>query len=286
MDNLKLTRIDFNKLGMEIATSYINKEIPTLQDGVISIAKKLNLNSNGVKRLSEKANHFTQMYILKFADDKKKEFTVVNPDEAVFAYSKSKTKDLLEKEASVIVNESYSKDIPDFYQLDYTQTSVVKQADSPRSAFDFIPSEAGKFKQLLYKRAALKDKINSLLLEKMASTLTMDEELEQIYNMYNHTTAPSFIKVAYDIYNKYKDESYPLIKNISINLKKPIGDNFKKEAAAVDDHIIDDTTTTMLKVSSFIEAQRNYLASDRALQSYTTELNIIEDSIREAGGLA
>lgn len=282
-NNIGLSNIDFNKLGMEVVSTYLNKETNSLLDGVLAIGSKYNLNSNGIKRLSEKANHFMQINILKYSDDKKKEFTVVDPDEAVRLHAENTTRNLINKEASLIVNKKYEEGIPNFTAMENNKkhnTPFEKQGSI------YNTNKMREYKDLLYKRAAIKDKINSIMLEKMASTLAMNDILEEVYNMYSHAYAPSFTKVAYDIYNKYGEESYPFIKNMSINLKTPIGDSFVKEAEDNAPLILDDTTPIMIKVSSFIDAQRLYFSSDVAVQKYNDELSSIEHSIKVLGGMA
>lgn len=288
--NERFSNKDYNQLGVDAANLFITKKEDSLMDAVLKVANDSNLTAIGVERLAEKANQFTQMSILTNAADKKMEFDVVNPAIAAKQYEAYNRQESINKQASSLVENHLTEEIPDFSynsKLEKAPDAFVNSILSTLSTNQQLEKEASTsdeelYKQLKKERNDLKAKIDSISLEKMAAYYKMEKILDDVVFEYGHVNAEPFVKVAYDAYGVWGDEIYPFIKHVSLSIRKPLQDSFIKEASE-QTHVIDDTTSTMSKLASYIELQRTYFKSYNNIKKHQERLSEINTKMSSLG---
>lgn len=277
--NEQFTDKDYNQLGVNAANLFVSKKEKTLMDAVLKVANDNNLSTTGVERLSEKANQFTQLSILKYASDKKMEFDLVDPKIAARNYSVNNTKKQIEKEASSFTEQTYSQEIPN-YVLNSKLDKLASYEASTKSLTKIASNENTlDFKQLKKARNDIKLKIDSIKLDKMASYLQMEKIVDDvIYEYSQYDNKDNFNKLASDAYNKYGNEVLPFLKHVGIAVRQPLNKEFIKEASS-SNGIIDDTTSIMCKVASYIDNQRLFFKSDINIKDYQNKLDIVNSAL-------
>lgn len=278
--NERFSNRDYNQLGEDAANLFISRKEQTLMDAVIKVACDNNLTTNGVERLAEKANQYTQLSIFKGASDKKMEFDVVDPTVAARQYTAYNTQSNINKQASFIVDRGLSTSIPNFVLKDKLQ-KIANSNEQCNITKEASESEEQVYRQLKAERNQLKAKVDSISLEKMASYCQMEKIVDDIIFEYGHVNADPFIKVAYDAYNVYGDEIYPFIKHISLSIKKPIDKNTFIKEASEQSHIIDDTTSTMSKIASYIDLQRTFFKSSANIDKHNKRILELNESMNK-----
>ena len=276
---------DYNQLGIDASNLFVSNKENTLMDAVIKVASENNLSLEGVERLAEKANQFTQTSILKHASDKKMEFKVVDPKLAALRYSNIAIKDKLNKEASYIVDNHLGSNIPDFVKQasnNISDKTFIEMVMTKQATYDEANNTTDNIGQLYNnlkkERNQLKAKVDAISLDKMASYFKMEQIVDDIISEYNHVYAEPFTKLAYDAYNMYGEEIYPFLEGVANTIRHPLTVNFKKEASDYS-NVIDDTTSDMCKLASYINAQRTFFKSTENINKHKERIEQINNEI-------
>lgn len=250
---------DFDKLAHEVTSSFFT-DGATLNDGIIKVAQRENLNPEEVRRLVERTNVSTTVQMLKISTDKNIEFKLAEYDSVINATHPSGT-------SQPVVETSGCSEIP-------SALPNMFAFDGPGFAIstDKVASEnpVNLAREIfLCKKAMEEDKQGIIVAE--SRILNNIDRLVSEFETYN---GPSFSKFANEAYTLDGDFSKPIINAIAGMLRTKVV--VEKTAG-----IIDDTTELLSKYASI----RNDLATIVSLRSSLSENEAKYKSLSESAGV-
>ena len=224
---LPQSTIQFDKLAEEAASALFSKGT-ALNQSVVKIAQREQLNPEEVKRLVEKTNLHATLTMLKAATDKRAEIFLADPETVLGLTHYSKDAPAQEKTAS----EFFS--IPDL-RLKARVENVKLHPGITKSASNITRGLSPRESFILTK------KVEELSQKKMAAEIKVKDSLDFIISEFSKMRAPDFSKFAEEVYTIYGEPSIPVLQKIAGITRDKLDPSLTKLSSVVDD------STTLLK---------------------------------------
>ncbi len=210
---------DFEVLAQEAATGFLTNG-DLLNDGVVKIASRENLNPEEIRRLIEKTNLVTTLQMLKVSTDKQVEFALADYDQVIaktHPANQGLTVEQMDKAAADI-----SDHFPDMY---------VDESD--RVSFTKAEKKANTEQNLSREIFRARQKLDYLKQQKVAAELKVVSGMESLLSVFERYHGPDFTKFANTLYTLEGESARPVIETLSIMLRIPV--QLEKVAEIIDD---------------------------------------------------
>lgn len=212
---------DFEVLAQEAATGFLTNG-DLLNDGVVKIASRENLNTEEIRRLIEKTNLVTTLQMLKVSTDKQVEFALADYDQVIAKTHPAKqglTVEQMDKAAA---------DIPDHFPDMYVD-------ESDKVLFSPAPEKTASDRNRELSRAIFKSrqKLEALKQQKVAAELKVVSGMESLMSEFERYHGPDFTKFANTLYTLEGESVRPVIETLSSMLRMPV--QLEKVAENIDD---------------------------------------------------
>ena len=245
MEILPRTDLNFDKLADDVSGGFYEDGTP-LNEGVIKVAKDLQLNPEQTRRLVERTNTLATVKLVKTAKDKKAEIKLADFEEVRQVTHPSRPKE--------------------------TVKTASDQGDVPRSFPNLRAAERFRGIQFptLEKKASApaenhlstifqeEKRIQELTRQKLATELQVQDSLDYIISEFSKWQTPDFQKFACEAITLHGEIAAPALTKIAEYIGEPA--DFEKVAYAIDDSQI-----LLEKVGNIVSGLNSVITTNHSL---------------------
>lgn len=266
MEILPKTNLDFDGLADSVAGRFF-EDGTELNQGVIDVAEKLDLNPEEVRRLVEKTNTIATVKMLRSTRDKKSELNLADFDEV----KKSTHPDGVDEDEDVADEEKTASERRVFDSLPDTR-NTDRYNDIFANYFDkyIVTSEktasSEKPRNYLTEIFNYEKSIQELSRKKTASELKIQDDLDFIISEFSRWNSPDF--------NKFANEAVTLHGNIATapltKIAEYLGEDNEFEEVS---YVVDDGDRILEKIGSVIEGLTSIIEDNKQIEAAKKSLD-------------
>lgn len=247
---------DYEKLAQTVVDTFIDHDTP-LSDGVVKVARELELNPNQIRNLTQLSNVNAHLRLFeKRAEDKIVEFTPVDPRAVIHAVLQEST---TEKTASD--DERYNRDLDffgDFAQRKSEPTEKLAEVEDNGK-----PAHGPDYRtNLVLRLQKVAEELNS---QRLQHAHTYVEELDKLASEFAKLYGPDFGSFEKDAVSRFGQLAVPTLNDIRSRLRMDkIGMDTVSRITKVA-RVVDDETPEMLSLKKLIESATKSAECARSL---------------------